>query len=277
MTPNSQARVSIIGLGPGASDLLTPRALRILTEADVVVGYGLYIEMVRAWIPEARCVASPIGDERLRAAAALRVAAEGRHVAVVSSGDAGIYGMGGLVLELAADPAYAGVAIETVPGITAAQAAAAAVGAPLMLDFATISLSDRLIPWEQIERRLDGATRAGFVLALYNPTSGRRSHRFVRALEVIAAYRPPATPCAVVRNAARPEQQERLVTLAELATEAAGVDMLTVLIIGNESTHVLGGRMVTPRGYGIETPGIIDTLAPAIDALSAELRATLNG
>lgn len=277
MTSTTPARVSIVGIGPGAADLLAPRASRILAEADVVVGYGLYIEMVQAWIPEARCVASPIGEERVRAAAALRVAAEGRHVAVVSSGDAGIYGMGGLVLELAADPAYAGVAIETVPGVTAAQAAAAAVGAPLMLDFATISLSDRLIPWEQIERRLEAAVRAGFVLALYNPTSGRRGQRFAHALDVIAAHRPPDTVCAIVRNAARPDQQERLVTLAELATEAARIDMLTVLIVGNESTRVLGGRMVTPRGYGVEQPQALDALSREIDELSAALRSTRNG
>lgn len=278
MTSTSdRARVSIVGLGPGAEDLLTPRARAVLAAADAVVGYGLYIEMVRAWVPEARCVASPIGEERVRAAAALRLAAEGRHIAVVSSGDAGIYGMGGLVLELAADPAYAHVAIETVPGITAAQAAAAAVGAPLMLDFATISLSDRLIPWEQIERRLDAAARAGFVLALYNPTSGRRGHRFARALEILAAHRPPETLCALVRNAARPDQQHTVVTLADLTAEAgASVDMLTVLIIGNETTRLLGGRMVTPRGYGVDDADALDALAPAVDTLLAELRTALD-
>lgn len=273
----STARVSIVGLGPGAEDLLTPRARRILEAADAVVGYGLYTDMVHAWVPSARCVPSPIGEERVRAAAALRLAAQGRHVAVVSSGDAGIYGMAGLVLELAATPEFADVAVECVPGITAAQAAASVVGAPLMLDFATMSLSDQLIPWEQIERRLTAAAEAGFVLALYNPTSGRRAHRFAHALEILTASRGPETPCAVVRNASRPDEQRSIVTLADLAGPAAeAVDMLTVLIVGNETTRVLGGRMVTPRGYGVEDDSTLDALSAAIDALTAQMRSALS-
>ena len=273
----STARVSIVGLGPGAEDLLTPRARAVLEAADAVVGYGLYTDMVRAWVPTARCVPSPIGAERVRAGAALRLAAEGRHIVVVSSGDAGIYGMAGLVLELAATPEFAHIAVECVPGITAAQAAASVVGAPLMLDFATLSLSDQLIPWDQIERRLTAAAEAGFVLALYNPTSGRRAHRFARALEILAASRGPETPCAVVRNASRPDEQWSMVTLADLAGPAApAVDMFTILIVGNETTRVLDGRLVTPRGYGVEDDSTSDTLAAAIDTLTAHMRSALS-
>lgn len=240
--------LSIVGLGPGAEDLLTPRARAALTAADVVIGYQLYIEMVHAWLPEARTIESPIGEETQRARHALELAQQGQHVAIVSSGDAGIYGMAGLVLELAAgmDPAPD---VETIPGVTAAQAAAAVVGAPLMMDYATISLSDALIPWADIERRLEAAVGAGFVLAIYNPTSGRRGHRFARALEVIRAHLAPDTSCAIVRDASRLDESAEIVALD--AIERASIDMRTLLIVGNSTTRVLGGRLVTPRGYAV--------------------------
>ena len=240
--------LSVIGIGPGAEDLLTPRARAALAAADVVIGYRLYVDMVRAWLPGVHTIESPIGEETQRARHALELALRGQRVAIVSSGDAGIYGMAGLVLEIAAtmDPAPV---VETIPGITAAQAAAAVVGAPLMIDYATISLSDALVPWEDIERRLEAAVGAGFVVAIYNPTSGRRGHRFARALEVIRAHLAPDTPCAVVRDASRADESVEIVPLGAL--EHATIDMRTMLIVGNRTTRVLGGRLVTPRGYTV--------------------------
>ncbi|MSQ29005.1 MAG: precorrin-3B C(17)-methyltransferase [Dehalococcoidia bacterium] len=246
--------LTIVGLGPGAEDLLTPRARAALKAAEVVVGYGLYLDMVRAWLPGLRCIDSPIGEEEARARLSLDLARGGQRVALVSSGDAGVYGMAGLALELAsAPPTDAGdepLRIVVVPGVTAAQAAASIVGAPLMADYATISLSDVLLPWEQIERRLAGAVAAGFVLAIYNPTSGRRAHRFARAIELLRAALPADTPCALVRDASRPDEHATLLPLS--AIEGAAVDMHTIVIVGNATTRILDGRLVTPRGYRIE-------------------------
>lgn len=242
--------LSVVGIGPGAEDLLTPRARAVLQAADVVIGYGVYTEMVRAWLPGARCIDSAIGEEAERARASLELAQQGKRVALVSSGDAGVYGMAGLALELAAtmEPAPA---VEVVPGVTAAQAAAAILGAPLALDYATISLSDALVPWEQIERRLEGAVAGGFVLAIYNPTSGRRGHRFAQALAVLRAHLPDNTPCALVRDASRPGERSEVVSLALL--DGAAIDMRTIVIVGNRTTRILRGRLVTPRGYTVPT------------------------
>jgi precorrin-3B C17-methyltransferase len=242
--------LSVVGIGPGAEDLLTPRARVVLQAADLVIGYGAYTEMVHAWLPGAHCVDSAIGEETARARASLELAQQGQHVALVSSGDAGVYGMAGLALELAVtmEPAPA---IEVVPGVTAAQAAAAVLGAPLALDYATISLSDALVPWAQVERRLEGAVAAGFVLALYNPTSGRRGHHFARALAVLRAHLPGDTLCAVVRDASRPGEHSEVVSLARL--DQAAIDMRTLVIVGNATTRLFSGRLVTPRGYAIAT------------------------
>lgn len=242
----------VVGLGPGAEDLLTPRARAVLESADVVVGYRAYIDMVRAWLPAARCVDSDLGEETARAKAALLLAAQGMRVALVSGGDAGVYGMAGLALELAG-ALDSPPAVEIVPGVTAAQAAAAVAGAPLMTDYATLSLSDHLVPWEQIERRLIAATDAGFVLALYNPTSASRSERFARALELLCERRHAATPCAVVRDASRVGERCDIVSLGALAECA--VDMRTIVIVGNATTRVIDGRLVTPRGYRLGTNG----------------------
>lgn len=239
----------VVGLGPGAEDLLTPRARAALEAADVVIGYRGYVDQVRAWLPDANCVDSELGEELGRARAALLLAAQGARVALVSSGDAGVYGMAGLVLEIAPalDPPPT---VEVVPGVTAAQAAAALAGAPLMTDYATLSLSDHLVPWDEIERRIIAATDAGFVLALYNPSSAARSSRFERAMELVRARRDGATPCAVVREASRPGERCDIVRLDALS--ACAVDMRTVVIIGNATTRVVGGRLVTPRGYRLE-------------------------
>jgi len=213
--------------------------------ADVVVGYRPYLELVSDLLAGKRTVASGMREEVPRARAAIAEARRGARVAVVSTGDAGIYGMAGLVMELLPDACD--IPVEVVPGITAASAAAACLGAPLMNDFAAISLSDLLTPWAVIERRLRAAAAGDFVIALYNPRSGRRHEPLARALAILRAERPPETPVGVVRNALRAEQTVRLTTLGALAE--AEVDMLTTVIVGNSMTAVRGGRMVTARGY----------------------------
>jgi precorrin-3B C17-methyltransferase len=244
--------LSIVGVGPGAEAQITAAARAALESADVIVGYSLYLDLVRAWLPDANFRPSPIGDEAARARDALLLAAEHERVALVGSGDAGVYGLAGLAYELRAAMVWTGrppPEIEVVPGITAALAAAALLGAPLGHDFAVISLSDLLTPWEVIVRRLRAAAGADFVLALYNPTSTRRGHRFQEALAILRAVRAPETPVGVVANAYREGQR---VTVTELASLEAGmVDMLTIVLVGNSQTRVLDGKMVTPRGYGI--------------------------
>ena len=276
-----RGHLALVSLGPGPLDLLTPRARRALLDADVVIGYRAYLDSLRTIVPAAILRPYELGEERERAAAAIRLARAGRRVALVSSGDIGIYGMAGLVYELLgsgieddavpADSAPGGqanppvngevteaatnhapepaepLAVEVVPGVTAATAAAALLGAPLMLDFAVISLSDLLVPWEGIERRLVAAAEGDLVIALYNPASARRRRQIARAKEILLRHRPTDTPVGLVREAFRPEQSVRVVTLAELDDPA--VDMKTVVIVGNSSTVLVGDRLVTRRGY----------------------------
>jgi precorrin-3B C17-methyltransferase len=188
-----------------------------------------------------------MGDEIGRCREAVRLARAGRRVAVVSSGDPGVYGMAGLILEMAAgDPA---IEIEIVPGVTAATAAAAALGAPLMCDFAVISLSDLLVPWAGIRRRLEAAAAGDLVAVLYNPRSARRIRQLDEALEIFRRHRKPTTPVGVVTNAGAPKQAIVLTTLARAG--AAKVTMQSVVVIGNSATRLVGGRMVTRRGYRV--------------------------
>jgi len=237
----------VVGLGPGDPQLLTGQARAALEAADVIIGYVPYLELVRAWRPTADYRPSPIGQEHARAAEALRLAAEGRTVALVSSGDAGVYGMAGAVLEALErwDPA-ARPAVEVIPGVTALLAAAALLGAPLA-DFAVVSLSDLLVPWPVIARRLEAAAAADFVLVLYNPASAGRRWQLPAACAILQRYRTPTTPVGLVRAAHRPEQQVAIVDLAALPAQA--VDMLTILIVGNSQTRRVGTWLLTPRRY----------------------------
>jgi precorrin-3B C17-methyltransferase len=216
-----------------------------LAAADVIVGYRPYLELIADLTAGKRTVAGAMRQETARAEAAVAAATAGARVAVVSTGDAGVYGMAGLVLELL--PEGSPVTVEVVPGVTAASAAAACLGAPLMNDFAVVSLSDLLTPLEVIERRLTAAADGDFVLALYNPRSTRRHEPLRRALAILRARRAPDTPVGLVRNALRDGQEARITTLGELREE--DVDMLTLLVVGNGATSVRDGRMVTPRGY----------------------------
>ena len=247
----SIGQLMLVGLGPGALDLLTPRARRALEEADLVVGYRAYLESIASLVPPKRLLGYEIGQERERAEEAIRLARTGRRVALVSSGDIGVYGMAGLVFELLSDDSRdvgSPLEVEVVPGVTAASAAGALLGAPLMLDFAAISLSDLLVPWETIERRIEGAAAGDLTVVLYNPASVRRRTGLARAVEILRQHRPPTTPVGLVREAYRPEQSVMVTTLADLPL--GQVDMKTVLVIGCSRTAVLDGRLVTRRGYG---------------------------
>jgi cobalt-precorrin 5A hydrolase/precorrin-3B C17-methyltransferase len=239
-------RLRLVGLGPGASALRTPAAEAAVGHAQVVIGYAPYVDACADLLqPHQEVVRSPIGEEVVRAKQALAEAAGGREVALVCSGDPGVYAMASITLELAADAP--GVEIEIVPGVTAAHAAAAVVGAPLGHDFATISLSDLLTPWEVIEARLRAVAVADFAVALYNPRSGRRTWQLDAARRIFLAHRAPSTPVVVVTDATRADEHVQVTTLAELDPADAG--MTTCVLIGASTTRVADGRVVTPRGY----------------------------
>lgn len=241
----------LVGTGPGQLDQITPAAQTAILQADVVIGYSLYIDLLRPLLRTGQIVESlPITQERQRALRAIALAKQGLSVAVVSSGDAGIYGMAGLVLEELQCQGWDGTtpAVQVFPGVSAVQAAASRVGTPLMHDFCTISLSDRLTPWPVIEKRVIAAAQADFVTGLYNPRSQTRIEQLRQTQQIFLAYRSPTTPVAIVRSAYRPEEQLCLTTLEKLLQ--AEVDMLTIVIIGNASTQIYQGEwMVTPRGY----------------------------
>ncbi|HEY6008801.1 MAG TPA: cobyric acid synthase, partial [Geobacteraceae bacterium] len=240
------SKLFVVGIGPGALDQMTPAAREAIECSDVVVGYKTYLDLITPLLAGKEVVSSGMMREVERCAEALRFARAGRTVVLVSSGDAGIYGMAGLALELADEGAD--VEIVVVPGVSAVQAAAAALGAPLMHDFAVISLSDLLTPWDLIERRLVAAAAADFVVALYNPRSRGRVRHLERAREILIAARPAATPVGIVRNASRPGEERVVTTLADMLDHE--VDMFSLVIVGNSATFVDGkGRMVTPRGY----------------------------
>lgn len=239
-------RLRIVGLGPGDPRLRTPAAEAAVRHAHVVIGYGPYVDAAADLLsPVQEVVRSPIGEEVVRAKQALAEATAGRDVVLVCSGDPGVYAMASITLELAADAP--GVEIETIPGVTAALAASAAVGAPLGHDFATISLSDLLTPWDAIEIRLRAAATADFAVALYNPRSQRRAWQLDAARSILLEHRKPTTPVAVVTDVSRPAESVRLTTLGEL--DPAVVGMTSCVLVGSSTTRVVDGRVVTPRGY----------------------------
>jgi precorrin-3B C17-methyltransferase len=212
-----------------------------------VVGYLTYVKLVHSLIkPEAAVMSGRMGREVERAKVAVKEAMENKHVVVISSGDAGVYGMAGVVLEVAALE-NAKVPIEIVPGVTAATAAASKLGAPLVGDFAVISLSDLLTPWSTIEKRLEAAAEADFVIVLYNPQSPGRTEPLTKAHKILLRYRSAETPVGIVRYAGRDGEETTITTLKAMVD--AEIDMATTVILGNSTTRVVNGRMVTPRGY----------------------------
>lgn len=237
-------KLYVVGIGPGDPEGMTLRAARALADAEVIVGYGVYVDLVKPLYPDKEYLVTPMRHEAERCRAAIACALSGRVTAVISSGDAGVYGMAGLVYELSDGLE---LDIEIVPGVTAALSGAAALGAPLGHDFAVISLSDLLTPWEKIEARLELAARADLCVALYNPASHRRVDALRRACGILLRHQSPEIPCGLARNIGRAGEQARVVTLGELAETP--VDMFTTVFIGNSQTKVIGGRLVTPRGY----------------------------
>ena len=239
-------KVTVIGLGPGGGADLTGRARAALEECDLLVGYTAYIDLVKEDFPDKETLSSGMRREVDRCRAAVEAALTGKSVAVVCSGDSGVYGMAGLIYEVAQE--YDPIDIEVVPGITAACGGAAVLGAPLTHDFAVISLSDLLTPWPVIEKRLDCAGAGDFVLCLYNPISKSRPDYLQRACDILlAAGKSPDTVCGTVRNIGRAGEEAGLLTLGQLRDTQ--VDMFTTVFVGNSQTKVLGGKMVTPRGY----------------------------
>ena len=242
----ADAMVYVVGLGPGDVSYLTQEAQSALEHADAICGYKLYIAMIEPEFPCEEYYSTGMTQEIDRCRWALEKASTGKRVALVCSGDAGVYGMASPLLELAPD--YPDVAVEIVPGLTAALSGGAVLGAPLAHDFCVISLSDRLTPWEVIEKRLTCVAMGDFCVALYNPSSKGRPDYLAKAVRILLENGKSAdTVCGIVRNIGREGQTARVLTLAQL--ENTAVDMFTTVYIGNAATKQLGDRMVTPRGY----------------------------
>ncbi|MYC29186.1 MAG: precorrin-3B C(17)-methyltransferase [Chloroflexi bacterium] len=247
----SDGALILVGLGPGDPDLLAPGAAAALEGADVVVGFRGYMDQIGSMTTGKELVSMELGQELERASRAVDLASAGRTVAVVSSGDAGVYGMSGPVFRVLTERNWDGQhpQVVTVPGVSALQSAAALLGSPLMQDFCAISLSNLLTPWETIVRRLEGAAAGDFVVALYNPRSRRRDWQLLEARRILLEHRPGDTPVGLVREAYRDDQNITITTLGDLDVKYADVDMFTTVIIGNSTSYVLSGKMVTPRGY----------------------------
>ncbi|MGK7951102.1 MAG: precorrin-3B C(17)-methyltransferase [Xenococcaceae cyanobacterium] len=243
-------KLYLVGIGPGSLEQITPAAKTAITEADAVIGYSLYTDLIKTLFRSRQIIESlPITQERQRAQRAIELAEWGLTVAVVSSGDVGIYGMAGLVLEELQTKGWDGKTpqVEVFPGISAIGAAAARVGAPLMHDFCAISLSDLLTPWEVIQKRLEAAAMGDFVTAIYNPRSQKRTRQIITAQQIFLQYRNPNTPVAIVHSAYRQDEKIEITTLEKMLDSS--IDMLTTVVIGNSNTRNHANWMITPRGY----------------------------
>ncbi|MDO4789246.1 MAG: precorrin-3B C(17)-methyltransferase [Johnsonella sp.] len=241
-------KISVIGIGPGAYEKLTLEAQKALEAAEVIVGYTLYIDLIRFFFPDKTYIGTGMRTEESRCKTAFEYASRGHKVALVCSGDAGVYGLAGLMLGM--EKHYPGCEVKIIPGITAALAGAAILGAPLIHDFALISLSDLLTPWEKIEKRLRLAAEADFVICIYNPSSKKRREHLRKACDILLRYREEETTCAAVRNITREGEAYHIMSLAKLKEFEA--DMFSTIYIGNSMTKREGKRMITPRGYKSE-------------------------
>ncbi|MBQ9155788.1 MAG: precorrin-3B C(17)-methyltransferase [Eubacterium sp.] len=235
-----------VGFGPGGYEHMTQKAIDVINSVDVVTGYTTYVEMLKEFFPDKEYLATPMTKEMDRCRMAIELAEEGKTVAMVSSGDSGIYGMAGILLEIANEKG-SDVEIETVPGITAASAAASILGAPLMHDFAVISLSDLMTPYDLIMKRIDCVGQGDMIVCLYNPKSKKRVDYVEKAADILMKYRPAETPVGVVRNAGRSDESSYITSLGEV--KDAPIDMISIVLIGNSNTYVKNGKMITPRGY----------------------------
>ena len=242
-------KITVVGIGPGSLLDMTPRARQTIAEAKVVAGYNTYIKLIEPLLMDKKVIGTAMMQEIDRCRMAVAEAAAGNDTVVVSSGDAGVYGMAGLVLELVlkcpedARPAFCGV----IAGVSAVNAAASCLGAPLMHDFAVISLSNLLTPWEKIVERIEMAAKGDFVTALYNPKSKKRVQNIEIVQEIMLRYRDPKTPVGIVTAASREKEQKVIATLADFTKE--DINMFSLVIIGNSQTYVKEGYMITPRGY----------------------------
>lgn len=243
-----KGKIFIVGTGPGAIEYMSQRAITAIQLSDVVIGYKTYIDLILPLIDKQEVVSSGMRREVERCQQVIDIAVQGKSVALISSGDPGVYGMAGILLEMAAK-SNPDLEVEVVPGITSALSSASLVGAPLMNDFAVISLSDLMTPWSVITNRIDKATQGDFVLAIYNPKSMERTEQIEECIAIIMKYRAADTPVAIIKNAMRDKSGVLITTLGETCQQH--IDMTTTLIIGNSQTYVVNGKMITPRGYTI--------------------------
>lgn len=241
-------KIYVVGIGPGNKELMSLRSISALNESTVVIGYSTYIKLIENIISGKTVVSSGMRKEAARCIAALDYARKGEVVSLISSGDAGVYGMAGLMLEIALKEADE-IPVEIVPGITSAVAGSALLGAPLMNDFAVISLSDCLTDWKTVEKRLDSASSGDFVLCIYNPKSHERPGNMARARDIIMKYRNEDTVVGVIKDCGRKDQKIIITDLRGLP--AQDIDMTTTVIVGNSKTYVNKGKMITPRGYSL--------------------------
>lgn len=240
---NKTGKIYVVGIGPGKKADMTFRAYEAMEKSDIIIGYKTYMDLIKEYYPGKEMKNSQMTKEVDRCIDVLKLAKEGKNVALISSGDAGVYGMAGIMLEIADGE----VEVEIIPGVTATNAAAAIVGAPVMHDYVTISLSNLLTDWELIKKRLELAAQGDFVVSIYNPKSRRRVTQIEEAREIMLKYKPKTTPVAIVRNAGREDEEHVVTTLDEMLNHE--INMLTIVIIGNANTFIKDGKMITPRGY----------------------------
>ena len=238
-------KLYVVGIGPGAYEKMTIEASQALSKSDVIIGYTVYVDLVKEHFPGKEFMTTPMKKEVDRCVLAFEEAMNGKTVSMICSGDAGVYGMSGLMYEIGTR--YPEVELEIIPGVTAATGGAAVLGAPLIHDFCLISLSDLLTPWEKIEARLLSASHADFVICLYNPSSKKRHDYLEKACDLMLQYKAPDTVCGIVGNIGREGESMQVMTLEEL--KKTSVDMFTTVFVGNSQTKEIGGKMVTPRGY----------------------------
>ncbi len=241
-------KLYVVGIGPGEYEMLTIKAAETLRKCDLIIGYKVYVNLVHQYFPDKEFMSTPMKEEAERCHLAYKEAQKNKVVAMISSGDAGIYGMSGLMYEIGA--AYPDVELEIIAGITAASSGGAVLGAPLIHDFAVISLSDLLTPWEVIEKRLIKAAEGDFSMVIYNPSSHKRADYLERACTILKNILPESTVCGYVKNIGREGECFTVCTLGELAKRQ--VDMFTTVFIGNSVTKNINGKMITPRGYHYE-------------------------
>jgi len=238
-------KLYVIGIGPGEYEQMTLKAIHAMEKSEVIIGYTVYVDLVKEHFPEKEFMTTPMKKEVNRCVMAFEEAKKGKVVSMICSGDAGVYGMSGLMYEVGVN--YPEVELEIIPGVTAATGGAALLGAPLIHDFCLISLSDLLTPWEKIEARLLAAAQADFVVCLYNPSSKKRSDYLQKACDLMMQYKSPETVCGIVSYIGRDGEHYEVMDLKTLRDTK--VDMFTTVWVGNSQTKEINGKMVTPRGY----------------------------